>query len=181
MTRRGALLLETMLALAIFVMAGTAVLSLVDGSLTSLNHARLSEQAADQARTAMAKIEAGIATPQTLNGPAHTWLQDAAERGDAGPTIFDEDAEPSHWELGIDTEPSQFAGLTTVTVTASRRSRGEGVLATYTLRQLVRLRSKGEDQAGEADPLVGAARKGALEEQRRGPRSGGSGKEGPRR
>jgi type II secretory pathway pseudopilin PulG len=154
--RRGALLLETMLALAIFVIAAAAVLSLVDGSVTSLRRATMNEQAADLARTAMAKLEAGIATPQGLDGPVYPWLHEAAERGDAGPAAFDEDAQPTGWVLEVDTTPSQFTGLTRVTVRAVRRTGDDRELASYTLRQTVRLGSKGEDKAGEADALLDA-------------------------
>jgi hypothetical protein len=174
--RPGALLLETMLALAIFIMAAAAILTMVDQSLTGLGRSRLSEQAVDVARTAMAKIEAGIATPQSLHGPVRPWLEEAAQRGDgAGSSVYDEGAGPTPWELQIGTEPSQFAGLTRVTVTAIRRDdrRGDAVAAMYTLRQLVRLGSKGEDQAGEEDPLIEAARRGLNERNRSRGTSGG--------
>jgi hypothetical protein len=161
MSRRGAMLLETILALSIFIGAGVSIYTLVDGSLTSLQRARMAEQAADLARSTMAQIEAGIATPQTLNGPAVSWRQMAIERGDLGPAAFDEDAAPTEWELQIDSDPSQFEGLTLVSVTALRRSPNDQVLASYTLRQLVRLRDKGEDKAGEMDALAEEAAKAA--------------------
>jgi hypothetical protein len=161
--RRGALLMETILALAIFVMAGTAVLSLMRGAAGGLIQAREMEKAADLARSAMAKMEAGLATPQTLNGPVRPWLVEDAEKGERHEGV-DEGAS-SGWELEIDTEKSQFTGLTSVTVKAVKRGEGGSGGATpevsYTLRQLVRLGGKGEDKAGDADPLVEIARKGA--------------------
>jgi hypothetical protein len=157
--RRGALLLETVLALAIFVMAGTAVLSLMRGAAGGLIQAREMEKAADLARSAMAKMEAGLATPQTLNGPVRPWLVEDAEKGEKHESSVDEGT-ATGWELEIDTEKSQFSGLTSVTVRAVRRPEG-GPEVSYTLRQLVRLGGKGEDKAGDADPLVEIARKGA--------------------
>jgi type II secretory pathway pseudopilin PulG len=155
MNRRGAMLLEMMLALAIFVMAGTAILTLVDGSVRSLERARLHAQAADLARTAMAKIEAGIATPRSLHGPARSWLEEAAERGEAPEDLSAPRQGPTGWELRIESDPSQFAGLTRVTITAAKLDASEAPLVSYTLRQLVRLGGREEDRAGEIDELLG--------------------------
>jgi hypothetical protein len=74
--RRGALLLEAMFALAIFVMAGSAVLALVGGARQSMERVALDRRAADLARSAMAKIEAGIESAQSLNGPVKPWSAD---------------------------------------------------------------------------------------------------------
>ncbi len=161
MIRRGAILMETMLALSVFVAAGASIFTLVEGSLTSLERTRLAELAADHARSAMAKIEAGIATPQTLNGPMRGWRDEAVERGDLGPAAFDEDARPTAWELEIDTEPSEFPGLTRVSVTALRRGGGDQIVASYTLRQLVRLSARAEDKAGDLDALAEEAARAA--------------------
>lgn len=141
---RGALLLEVVLALAIFVSAGIAILSLMGGALDSLGALRERVRAADLARSAMARIEAGIADPIALNGPVRAW-----EDEEGGPGV-DMSPRGSGWELAIETEPSEFAGLTRVSVTARRtaeRSLPTGA-ASYTLHQLVRLSGKGEDTAG---------------------------------
>ncbi len=153
--RRGALLLEVIVALAIFVVAGGAILNLVTQTMTGLERSRLSARGADLARSAIAKIEAGIETAQTLNGPVERHAEGA--KADAG----------RGWELEIETDPSQFRGLTRVEVKAVKRS-GERVEAEYTLVQLVRLGGKGEDKAGEEDSIGEKAKRG-LE------RGGGSG------
>jgi hypothetical protein len=155
---RGALLLEVMLALGIFVMAGTAILTLVDRTVEGMDRVRLTRHAADLARSAMAKMEAGIETPQTLSGPVHAWsAEEAGFKTTSGETrgggVVDAVPIDSEWELQVDTEASQFHGLTRVTVKAFRRA-GEGsdrMLASYTLRQLVRLGGKGADSVGGAD------------------------------
>ncbi len=167
--RRGSMLLEVMLALAIFIMAGTAILNIVGGTMDGMNRMKLSRQAADLARSAMAKIEAGIETPQTLNGPVKPW---AAEDGDTNA------AEPAQaggaWELQIDTDQTQFRGLTKVTIKAVKHEGGNSdrLAAAYTLRQLVRLSGKGDDKVGEEDSLAAEAKRGLS--------AGGAGPAGPK-
>jgi type II secretory pathway pseudopilin PulG len=169
------LLLEVMLALAIFVMAGTAILALVGRSVAGMERARLAQRAADLARSAMAKIEAGLETPQTLNGPVRAWEPEGEIRGGG---VVDSLPADSGWELKIDTEPSQFAGLTRVTVRALKQSAG-AERASYTLRQLVRLGGKGEDRAGGTDALAEEAKRGADEPSRdRGRRPADRGRNG---
>jgi hypothetical protein len=114
----------------------------------------------------MARIEAGLETPQTLNGPVRAWQPDegaaAPDGGPRGSGVLDMAPADSGWELQIDTEPSQFRGLTRVTVKALKRA-SEGsdqTEASYTLRQLVRLGGKGEDTAGSADSLADEAKRG---------------------
>src|SRR5437762_4748194 len=50
--------------------------SLVDRAVEGMQRSRLSEKAADLARSAMAKMEAGIETAGTLNGPVRAWMAD---------------------------------------------------------------------------------------------------------
>jgi Tfp pilus assembly protein PilV len=155
-SRRGGMLLEVIVSLAIFVVAGGAILNLVTQTMTGLERSREQARAADLARSAMAKIEAGIETAQTLNGPVERSAEGAAAVGGVG---------GEGWELEIDTEPSQFRGLTRVSVNAVKRV-GEAarVEAEYLLVQLVRLGGKGEDRAGEEDSIAEKARQG-LERQ----------------
>jgi hypothetical protein len=118
-------------------------------------------------------MEAGLGTPQTLNGPVRPWLVEDAEKGERHEGAVDEGGSTA-WELEIDTEKSQFAGLTTVTVRAVKRSGSAGASeVSYTLRQLVRLGGKGEDKAGDADPLVEIARQGAGDQKLGGGADGG--------
>jgi type II secretory pathway pseudopilin PulG len=161
--QRGALLLEVVAAVAIFVMAGAAILSLVGGSVDSLAAARDAVKAVDLARSAMARLEAGLDTPQSLPGPVSRWEDDAdAVLGDdrlaeqVGTGFSDALPRPSPWEIEVETEPAQFTGLTLVTVRALKRPApdSEQIEASYTLRQLVRLSGKGEDRAGDLEEVV---------------------------
>ena len=130
--RRGAVLLECVLALALFVSAGMAVLALMDGAVRSVERTRDLETAVDLARSAIAKIEAGIATAEELDGPVPIW------RDEEDATFDDELPEPGPWSLEITTEPAQFEGLQRVRVRAIRREpSSEREEASFVLDQLV--------------------------------------------
>ena len=172
---RGALLLETVLAVSLFAMAGMAILSLVGGSIEGIGRSRDAAMAADLARSAMARLEAGLETTQSLNGPVGRWEEDESVwEGDdaAGPMegFADIGAAPTLWEIEVDTEPSQFDGLTLATVRAFKRAveNSEEVAAEFTLRQLVRLGAESEDVAGEADAISEAADRGTERRERFG-------------
>ncbi|MCH7961391.1 MAG: hypothetical protein IIC49_03555 [Planctomycetes bacterium] len=184
-TRRGGILLEVMLALALLVMGSMAILSAMSQSIHSLEATRLKQQAADLARSAMARIEAGIATPETLQGPVPAWESDPESGADelndgALPDEFGLAAtvgwgEDSGWELEIDTSPSPFAGLAIVRVRALRRASADSdrIMGQYTLEQLVRLGTLETDEAGAEDELMEAARQGIAQERRRTGPGGG--------
>lgn len=149
-SRRGTLLLEVMLALTLFVATALMILAILGRSLDALSEARARQTACDLARSAMSRIEAGIASPESLNGPAQLFDGPLNAPGDDAPTESD-------WELVVETEPSLFEGLTLVTVTARRTAEEDGGEAEgardrseYTLRQLVRLRAAGDSLAGAA-------------------------------
>ncbi len=173
----GAILLEMMVALAIFVMAGLAIGGAVRQGMVLSNQSRLEARASDLARTAMALIESGIESPLSLQGPVRPWLsradawdgdEQAEDEQRAALGVDESSLEDSGWELVIDTEPSEFRGLTKVSVTAQRVDEVEGtVLATVTLVQLVAMGPEGEDTVGEASDLLREAMEGAAAEERR--------------
>lgn len=146
-SRPGAVLLDALLSIAVFVTAGTAILNLTGRSLANLERAHLRQQACELARTGMSRLEAGLDTPRTLNG------QVKFEDGSGSPA--------GRWELHVETDQSPLPGLAAVAVTARKLEDGknETVIASYTLRQLVRLGSRAEDKPGDPDPLsaMGAA------------------------
>ncbi len=178
--QRGAILLEVILALSIFVTSGLAILTLVTQSTSRLTAIRDNETAADLARSAMAQIEAGLATPESLIGPVPDWLETESGqamveselmRGAAGGGSGGLDmnvgtseapasglqGEVDDWILEIESNPSQFEGLTTVTVTAIRGDGADAGVVRYSLTQLVRLSSGEADSVGQFDPLVDEA------------------------
>lgn len=172
---RGALLLEVMLSLALFVSAGIAILVLVHQSMMDVQRTQQARQAASIARSAMARIESGIDDPQTLAGPVRVWdgRDDALGANAFNDPGFDDamlgtlesDVDPL-WELEVESNPSQFEGLNTVRVRALRRAvpGGDRITASYTLYQLVRLTTREEDVAGEDGRLLDEALRGASEE-----------------
>jgi hypothetical protein len=153
-------LMEVVLALALIVTIGMAVLSAVSQSTGALKEARERQVGVDLARSAMAKLEAGLESTTTLSGPVPAWSEDVnlAEMSD--------EWEETGWELLVEAEPSGFEGLTYVSVTARRVREfgGEDDAGgiSFTLRQLVRLAQKDEEGIGEKDDVTLEAEK-ALE------------------
>ncbi|GJQ30303.1 MAG: hypothetical protein HBSAPP03_21870 [Phycisphaerae bacterium] len=124
---RGAIVLECMLALAIFVAGALMIVSAMNGSAGAIARAGLTARAADHARNVMSRIEAGLARPETLSGP-----------------MLGEDGEPlgpEAWELEVRTEPAGPAGLTRVMVRAVLRPEvgSDRELASFELVQAMRL------------------------------------------
>jgi hypothetical protein len=155
MNRRAALLLEAMLSLVLLVTCGAAVLSIMSDAGGAVRSMREQQFAFDLARSAIAKIEAGIDTPQTLDGPVPGW--DDGFQGESD-QARDDTWRGVRWTLAIDVQPSQFAGLTLLTVTAEGRDAIEAdrVVASASLSQLVRLASESnsEDGVGPRDPIM---------------------------
>ncbi len=166
-SRPGALLLEMLVALGLFVMTALAVSASMSRGMDAIVRDRDLARARDLARSAMAKIEAHLASPESLDGPVEDESEDRIAF-DEGPV------EDTGWELVVDREPSEFEGLSVVRVTARRVDpASERVLVSATLYQLVRVREDaGEDIVGEAGDLLDAAREGA-------DRAGGSRGDGP--
>ncbi|MBL0926115.1 MAG: prepilin-type N-terminal cleavage/methylation domain-containing protein [Phycisphaerales bacterium] len=121
---RGALLLELLIAMAIFISAGLIILGVLRQASASVAAAITQQRVADLARSAAARIEAGLDSPGTLNGPVRAGAFPAA---------------PAGYTLDIGTERSGFPGLTLLTVRAARPDL-QGA-PSYTVRQMVRLPS----------------------------------------
>ena len=163
--RRGVMLMEVVLALALVVVVGMTVLSAVSQSTGALREAREKQVAVDLARSAMAKLEAGIETTTSLSGPVKAWTEDMnlAE--------VPEEGDETGWELVVEAEPASFDGLTYVTVTARRAGDEAGRASSFTLRQLVRLAQREEDGIGAKDNVTIEAEKARGSN---GPKEGGT-------
>lgn len=152
---RGALLLEVLLSLAIFISAGLMVLTTMGRGVSELEAARLRVVGTDLARSAIAEIEAGVSSAESLNGPVPEWREDGAVFDDALP-------EETGWELRVETSPTRFDGLTLVTVTAVRiadggSAGGAGDVGGVTLQQMVRIGEGARDQVGDEDDISAEA------------------------
>lgn len=128
--KRGAVLLECMLALALFVGAGLVVMGLMRRGMEGQAYQQDLVKAADLARSAMARVELGEVSPETLNGRVRS-------EGDEGGAESGE----AEWELEVSTEPAPISGLTRVTIRAvlGGSGGGGGERASFTLTQAVRL------------------------------------------
>lgn len=156
MTRRGGVLLEVMVAIAVFVMAALAVLASLNDGVGRARRIADAIEACDVARSAMSRLEAGLVSVESLQGPAPIWMPELDLEG------FDDVPEvPNGWELRIATNPSAFEGLTEVAITAVLTDpRNPGAeLSSYTLVQLVRLREDPEDSIGGEDEITERARR----------------------
>jgi len=156
-----------LLALGLFVTAGLTVSSALSRGLGAAAQDRQRTIASDLARSAMAQIEGGIETPQTLNGPVRAWQEESAQgdeldRGTQGIAFDETPPDDNGWELEITTEPSEFDGLRLASVTARRVDPESDLeIVSFTLHQLVRLSDDVPDIVGEVDPLVAEAERGA--------------------
>lgn len=134
MSRRGFMLLEILLAVTAAVMvaiAGYALLDRVSGRV-----ARASQQieASDLACSALAMIEAGVASPENLHGSLHHGVI-SLENTEAGVMVRD-----PRYRLEVETEPSRWAGLVQVDVSVLP-AEGDEVL--YRASQLIPSRGGG--------------------------------------
>ncbi len=132
--RQGALLLEVLLALGLLVAGAISILSIVRTGAGGLTRVRELDHAANLARSAMAQIEAGLASPESLHGP----IRDSESPDSPGEPV-------SGLEYAIDTQPSAFPGLTQITVRVVARGQvlGGDDQTRFELRQLVALQPRG--------------------------------------
>lgn len=160
----GAILLEMLLALGLFVAASLTITATLRQGVESLTRSRDEARAADSARTGMSLIEAGIETPLTLDGPMRAWVDDPRvwegddlmrdAAGELAVGSGDGQIMRTGWSYEVQTEPSLFDGLTKVTITVMLRDEGTNATrVSHTLVQLVRLGEQGEDIIGEENEI----------------------------
>src|SRR5512145_1515697 len=124
--RRGGILFEVMLAVALFGGAAAFTLGAVRSVLTTLDRTRRQQEAVDLARTKLAELEAGFISLAELSA-------DSIEG----------------WALESKSNRSEFANLTLVELTVREQAphgQAPEQAVSFTLRQLVALRPD------EADP-----------------------------
>ena len=117
MTRRASILLEVLLATAVFAFAGVVVLAAMDGSVGDGGRAARRSRAMDMARSAVARMEAGIPEPAP------------------------EEAGESGFRVASRLEPSDFPGLALAVVEVfdeGAAAEGQDGTRLAVLRQLVR-------------------------------------------
>jgi hypothetical protein len=159
--RRGAMLLEVMLSLALFVGAATFCIAVTRSLFSSLDQAGRRHFAADIARSKLAELEAGMTSIQDLRGE---WRGNVGSRSrDA--SALGQTAAP-RWQLDVRTSPSPFRGLALVELTVSEDPAVAPDPVGFTLRQLMALREQ-DVEAYQADELSkGTPSAAALESTR---------------
>ncbi len=148
MIRRGAVLFEVMLSVALFVGAAAFCLGATKSLFAAFERAGRRQFAVDLARSKLAELEAGLITVQDLRGE---W------DGGVGSHVEDVDLEGAsrarRWRFDIETSLSEFRGLSLVELTVSEITGAGDDAAGATLRQLVTLRET-EVEAYEPDDLL---------------------------
>ena len=128
--RSGLLLLELVIALAVFVAIGTVIFATVRQALLSIESTRDLLRADDFASSVLALLESSIETAESMNGPLPEWSDAEGYFGGAvtGGAAMGFASALEEWEVEIDTAPAGVAGFTSVTVTVRRADR-EGIVA----------------------------------------------------
>ena len=139
--RRGALLLEVLVSIAIFVAAAAFCVRATSDAVDALDRTERRLVAADLARSAMAQLQAGVLSLADLRDG----------------TVFGEDRDDDRlmtigqWRIEVRTRPSLRPRLTVVTLTVEED--GVDLPARFVLRELVALRDGGEEEWEEDEMM----------------------------
>ncbi len=151
--RRGALLLEVLLSIALFAGASAFALGAARSVFDALDRSKRQQAALDIARSKMAELEAGLITVRDLRSQ---WT------GEIGSSQADLDFDTPHggldWTIEVQTFPSEFGGLNLVELTVTELTDqtsddGGFVPMSFTLRQLMPPR-EAEVEAYREDELL---------------------------
>ena len=134
MSRRGFMLLEILLAVTAAVMVATAGYALLDRVSGRVRQSSERLAASDLACSALALMEAGLATPENLNGSLH---RDVISLDDVEAGVMVRDP---RFTLEIETTPSQWSGLVQVDV---RVLSAESEVVLYEASQIIPSRGGG--------------------------------------
>ncbi len=148
---RGAMLLEVMLAVGLFVGSAAFCLVVTRSLFASLQRADRRHLAVDLARSKLAELEAGLVNVQDLrgewSGAVGSRLEDDLE------TI----APGSVWEIDVTTSLSEYRGLSLIELTVLEVFQDTGAdrddAISFTLRRLIALREQ-DPEAYETDELL---------------------------
>jgi len=151
--RRGALLFEVLLSLALFIGAASFAIGVTRNTLRAIDRSHREMQAIDLARAKMAELEAGLVSVTELREGERALEQIGSMDWRSMDGAYDEGG----WELDVSTERTEFTGLTLVELTVTEVGEGRGEddagLVSATLRQLVKLREETEEEY-ETDELL---------------------------
>ena len=147
----GGILLETVVAMSIFVGIGTMVMSIMTGALRASGDGQLRSAAVDLAQTRMNQLAAGFINLEDLRG------------GTAMSERFQQDDQRTGGDLwrpmriDIQTEVTEFHGLSLVVlrVYENEQSLLDSLPPLFQLQELIALRDQGESSF-DVDPMIEA-------------------------
>lgn len=147
-TPRGAILLETLVALALFVGAASFTLAALTSVTSRLERARRDTAALDLAQSKLAELEAGLVDLADLrDGEAALRTVGSVEFDESGPLGL-------QWTLDLETRRTEFTGLVHVRITVREAgASNEETAGTGTVESLVRL-SEVDEEFYEEDDLL---------------------------
>ncbi len=149
--RRGAMLLEVMLAIGLFVGAAAFCLGVTKSLFSSLERNDRRRLAVDLARSKLAELEAGLINVQDLRGE---WSGGVGSRPDDADLAA---TSGPNWEFDAVTTRTEYQGLSLIELTITEVPAAAGVesddAVSFTLRQLVALREQ-DPEAYEADEML---------------------------
>lgn len=153
--RRGAILLEILIAFSLFVTAGSIILVSTTSMTAALGHSRDRQVATDLAVSKMAELEAGLTTAELMQDTLVDVDLLSADDSARLETMSDQ---PRRWRIVVETEQSRFSPLTNVTIRIldARTGRQGDETELAVLHQLVRLNATSPDEF-ETDPLLDGA------------------------
>lgn len=140
MMRRGAILFELLVSIAIFIAAAAITLRAVSNGYESLRRSHQRQLAVDLARSKLAELEAGIISLTQLQSDFITTVGSIDLTESASDLPREDDL--TQWRYEVDTIPTEYAGLTLVEVRIFTPDDVEGERPTV-LRQLISLRDGG--------------------------------------
>lgn len=151
--RRGAILFEVLLSIALFVGAGAYCLACTRTVLDSLDRAQREAAALDLARSKLAELHAGLVSITQLEAE---W---SGEVGSYQPSAQEQLEVDLPWTIEVQSAPSEFGDLSLVTLTVTENEPLAGAApsgrapVSVTLRALVMVRDI-EPPPVEADDLL---------------------------
>ena len=135
---RGDVLLEVLIALAVFAVGAALLLATAQEALAALARAERREQAIDLARSAVARLEAGIINLQDLRSGSAAGDEPGAWKDDA-------------FEIDFRSERTEWSGLVLVELRVRDAEAPADAAALCTLRQLVRV-GRDTEEGMDAEP-----------------------------
>jgi hypothetical protein len=157
MIRRGAVLFELLVSIAIFLTASAFTLGAVRSVVGTLDRSRREAIAVDIACSKMAELEAGLITLSDLRLSEGRVVSVGSFEALAEDDMHDLNPFAREWEITAESSPTEFEGLTLIELTVAEvvdaYADDDDPAVSFTLRQLVALIEE-EAEAFEEDEIM---------------------------